>query len=84
MQLHESSTSQPQAAVAGHLSLLGIASVAAATGLSVPTIYRRLRAGRFPKPIQFNARCNMWPAAAVQAWVANPDQGTDVAGQVSA
>lgn len=43
------------------------------TGLSRPTIYRRIAANRFPPPVHLGGRACGWPAAAVQTWVRDPE-----------
>lgn len=50
-------------------ALLKIDEVAAATSLSAPTIYRRLRDGTFPAPIHLSKRCTRWRAGTVRRWV---------------
>ena len=50
-------------------ALLRIKTVEHATGLSGATIYRKLRAGDFPKPVRMGARCTRWKAADVRAWI---------------
>lgn len=49
--------------------LLRLPSVEAQTGLSKSELYRRIKAGTFPKPLKLGARCVAWPAASVDAWV---------------
>lgn len=39
------------------------------TGLSKSEIYRRIRLGTFPKPLQLGARAVAWQAGAIEAWV---------------
>lgn len=43
------------------------------TGLSRPTLYRRIVARRFPPPIHLGGRACGWAHSALQAWIANPD-----------
>jgi len=43
------------------------------TGLSRPTIYRRIAAKRFPPPVHLGGRACGWQAAAVQTWVCDPE-----------
>lgn len=43
------------------------------TGLSRPTLYRRIAACRFPPPIHLGGRACGWPPSALQAWVADPE-----------
>lgn len=49
-------------------ALLTINTVAAVTGLSASSIYRKLSEG-FPQPIRMGARCTRWKAADVTAWL---------------
>jgi predicted DNA-binding transcriptional regulator AlpA len=43
------------------------------TGLSRPTLYRRIAASRFPPPVHLGGRACGWPCAALNAWIADPD-----------
>ena len=43
-------------------------AVMAATGMSRTTIYLRIKAGTFPKPIQIGARAVAWDEAEVAEW----------------
>ncbi|MDY0067836.1 MAG: AlpA family phage regulatory protein [Steroidobacteraceae bacterium] len=43
------------------------------TGLSRPTLYRRIAMGRFPPPVHLGGRACGWPSAALQAWTADPE-----------
>jgi prophage regulatory protein len=38
------------------------------TGLSRPTLYRLIRRGKFPPPVQLAENCKGWFASQVQAW----------------
>lgn len=60
---------QPLHAVQLADALLRVKTVADATGLSSATIYRKLAAGDFPKPVRMGARCTRWKAADVRAWI---------------
>jgi len=42
------------------------------TGLSRPTLYRRIAVGRFPPPVHLGGRACGWSNLALQAWIANP------------
>jgi len=42
------------------------------TGLSRPTIYRRIAANRFPPPVHLGGRACGWHASAVQDWISDP------------
>ena len=49
-------------------TVLRLPAVKAATGLSRSTIYDRIRAGTFPKPIPLNDHAVGWLASEVGAW----------------
>jgi prophage regulatory protein len=42
--------------------------VEAATGLSKPTIYRRIGEGTFPRPVPIGGRAVRWRESDVAAW----------------
>lgn len=46
--------------------------VEANTGLSRSTIYRRMRVGTFPLPVQLGVRMVGWRAADIERFLANP------------
>ncbi|RAS14868.1 MULTISPECIES: AlpA family transcriptional regulator [Microvirgula] len=48
--------------------LIGIKDVTRATSLSTATIYRMIKAGKFPKQIYVGCRA-VWVESRVQAWV---------------
>lgn len=62
--------SQPLHAVQLADALLRMSTVESCTGLSRSTIYAKLAAGDFPKPIRLGSRCTRWRAADVSAWLA--------------
>ena len=39
------------------------------TGLKRSTIYDKMKAGTFPKPVKLGARAVAWPEAEVDAWM---------------
>ena len=43
------------------------------TGLSRPTLYRRIAACRFPRPVQLGGRACGWAHASLQDWIADPE-----------
>lgn len=43
------------------------------TGLSRPTLYRRIAASRFPRPVHLGGRACGWAHAALQDWIADPE-----------
>ena len=50
--------------------ILRLPAVKTRTGLSRSTIYLRVAAGNFPKPISLGARAVGWVEAEVEAWLA--------------
>ncbi|MDR7295470.1 prophage regulatory protein [Pelomonas aquatica] len=50
-------------------ALLRIKTVSQATGLSTATLYRKLAAGEFPKPVRLGSRCTRWKAEAIRDWI---------------
>ena len=47
--------------------------VVAFTGLSTSTLMRRAKAGTGPAPVRCGARSNLWDAASVREWAADPE-----------
>ena len=62
---------QPLEAASLPDALLKIQTVAAVTGLSPSTIFRKLAADppQFPAPIRLGKRCTRWRSACVRAWL---------------
>jgi prophage regulatory protein len=52
--------------------ILRLPAVLDRTGLSRSTLYRKIKAGTFPKQIALSTRCAGWRESAVHEWVANP------------
>lgn len=48
---------------------LRIRSVLDRTGLSRPTLYRKIRAGTFPRQVRIAERCVGWRESAVIQWM---------------
>ena len=61
---------QPLDAVILPDALLKVQTVAAVTGLSASSIFRKTAAGEFPEPVRLGARCTRWKSASVRAWIA--------------
>ena len=61
---------QPLEAASLPDALLKIQTVATVTALSASSIFRKTKAGEFPKPVKLGARCTRWRAADVRAWLA--------------
>ncbi|WP_295457515.1 AlpA family phage regulatory protein [uncultured Thiodictyon sp.] len=57
-------------------SLLPIKEVLADTRQSRSALYRRIKAGQFPAPVQVGARSVAWRASDVASWIANLATGT--------
>ncbi len=49
--------------------MLRAPQVMARTGLSRTTIWRRVRAGTFPAPVQLGENSIGWPASEITAWL---------------
>lgn len=43
------------------------------TGLSRPTLYRRIAAQRFPPPVHLGGRACGWHSVALQSWISDPE-----------
>ena len=43
------------------------------TGLSRPTLYRRIAAKRFPAPVHLGGRACGWHSVALQSWISDPE-----------
>ena len=50
-------------------ALLTLKTVRQHTAFSSATIYRKIAAGEFPKPLKFGARCSRWRASELSAWI---------------
>ena len=46
------------------------------TGLSCSTIYRLMRAGKFPEPIRVGPRAVRWPQSEVENYVASRERSS--------
>ena len=51
--------------------LLRMSEVVARTGLSQSTIYKMVKMGEFPPPVNLGSRARAWPSFAVNAWLAS-------------
>ena len=56
--------------------LLSRREVEKRTGFSRTTIYRKMREGSFPEPIQIGARAVRWPASEIESWIAERPRAT--------
>jgi prophage regulatory protein len=57
-------------------ALLRIQVVQTVTGLSAPTIYRKVARGEFPEPVRLGARCTRWRSGDLSAWVSSHNVGS--------
>ena len=55
----------------GYDPMLRPPEVMARTGLSRTTIWRRVRAGTFPPPIELGQNSIGWPESLIRSWLAN-------------
>ena len=51
--------------------LLTRREVEARCGLSRSSLYRLMRAGRFPEPIRVGVRAVRWPSSEIETWLAS-------------
>ena len=50
--------------------LIRIGEVKRLTGVSTATLYRKIAANEFPRPVQLGAVARAWPLSEVQNWIA--------------
>ena len=55
--------------------LLRIDTVCAITGLSVPTIYRMMSEGSFPRPLKITSHARAWKLSDINAWIDSRELG---------
>ena len=62
--------------------ILRLPDVRRATGISKATLYRLVKGGRFPRPVQLGARCVGWRASEIERWLEErpPARGEAVQG----
>lgn len=71
---------RPAGGVSGDDEMLRYPEVERRTGLSLVTIWRRVRAGTFPAPRELGLNSVGWPESEIAEWVANrPRRGPDIA-----
>ena len=56
--------------------LLTRAEVETRVGLKRSSIYREMRAGRFPLPLKIGERAVRWPASEIEDWLASRPRAT--------
>jgi len=61
--------------------LLRIETVCAITGLSVPTVYRLMSQGGFPRPVKLTGYARAWKLSDIMAWIDTRER--DVTGTAS-
>jgi len=52
--------------------ILRLPSVIERTGLSRSTVYRKIQARTFPKPLRLSERCIGWRESDVESWLRSP------------
>jgi prophage regulatory protein len=52
--------------------ILRLKSVLERTGLSRSTLYRKVQARTFPKPLKISERCIGWRESDVESWLQSP------------
>lgn len=51
------------------MAFLRLPEVITRCGLQKSEIYRRVRSGRFPKPVRLGARATVWTESEIDAWI---------------
>jgi prophage regulatory protein len=51
--------------------LIRIDEVKRLTGISTATLYRKISAKEFPRPVQLGVAARAWPLSEVQSWIAD-------------
>lgn len=64
-----------------HITLLRRNQVEAMTGLARSTIYKLIKAGSFPKPIQLTDRAVAWPSNLIESWISEKLAKSDAQAQ---
>jgi prophage regulatory protein len=50
--------------------LIRIGEVKRLTGISTATLYRKISANEFPRPVPLGTAARAWPLSEVQSWIA--------------
>jgi prophage regulatory protein len=50
--------------------LIRISEVKRLTGISTATLYRKISANEFPRPVRLGIAARAWPLSEVQSWIA--------------
>ena len=53
---------------------MNLNEVVEATSISPATIYRRMAAGKFPRPVAVSDRAKRWKVSDIEAWGRDPGQ----------
>ncbi|HYU45523.1 MAG TPA: AlpA family phage regulatory protein [Terriglobales bacterium] len=56
--------------------LLRIDTVSTITGLSVPTVYRLMSQGNFPRPLKITGHARAWKLSEVMDWIDSRERDT--------
>lgn len=56
--------------------LLDRNAVSQATGLSIPSLYRLMQKGLFPRPLRIGMRNVRWPESEISQWIASRPRAT--------
>lgn len=62
-------TVEPRHSVSEAVTLISLNNLCSAVGLHRTTIYRKVRAGRFPRPVRLGARRKAWRVTDVENWI---------------
>ena len=65
--------SQPPTLSVATPAFLRIKDVMRVTALSRPTLYRRIAAQRFPRPVHLGGRACGWASSDLAAWIRDPE-----------
>ena len=63
------STAALSRCVSEAVTLISLNNLCSAVGLHRTTIYRKVRAGRFPRPVRLGARRRAWRVTDVEQWI---------------
>ena len=66
-----------------HDRLLRREEVESLVGLKRSSLYREMRAGRFPLPLRIGPRAVRWPASEIQSWLASRPRATGEGARVA-
>ena len=55
--------------LAGRKATAKLPAIQGCLGISKPTLWRWVKAGKFPKPVKLSAKTSAWRAEDVRAWM---------------